>query len=68
MFLLLKSSTQVTACHLAADKDNTDELDKLWEWGKEKSNREEKTRTMSYIELYDMAHGTVQLLWAGQAY
>jgi hypothetical protein len=65
-FLLPKSSTPVTACHHSADKGNTDELDKLWEWGKEKSNREEITRTMLYKELYDITRGTVQLLWARQ--
>lgn len=30
MFLLPKSSMQVTACHLVTYKGNTDELDKLW--------------------------------------
>jgi len=59
-FLLPKSSTQVTACRMAAYKGNTDELDKLWEWGKEKSKREEITRTMLYKEVRDIKHGTMQ--------
>jgi len=58
-FLLPKSSTPVTACHLRSEKGNTDELDKLWEWGKEKSNREEITRTMVCKELCDITHGTM---------
>jgi hypothetical protein len=44
---------QVTACHLAADNGNADGLDKLWEWSKEKSVREEITRTMLCKELCD---------------
>jgi hypothetical protein len=45
-FLLPKSRMQVTACHLAADNGNTDGLDKLWQWSKDKSVREEITRTV----------------------
>jgi hypothetical protein len=67
-FLLPKSSWQVTACHLVVDKGNTDELDKLCEWGKEKSNREEITRTMSRKEICDRKRDTVQLLWARQTF
>jgi ankyrin repeat protein len=47
-FILPKSSMQVTACHVAADMGNTDDLDKLWEWAHEKLKREKVTRSMLY--------------------
>jgi ankyrin repeat protein len=47
-FLLPTSSMQVTACHVAADMGNTDDLDKLWEWTHKKLKRAKIPRSMLY--------------------